>query len=96
VTDWPTELGEWAEHRNAASQTGTVTKAKALSLRSRLLGVGCEDVLGRVVGVGAQAVTWVGKCTEDAHQTETPSVAGWVDSGEQFQYSTGERKHERG
>jgi hypothetical protein len=52
VTEWPPQVGEWAEHRNAASHTGTVTKRQALSLRNRLLGVGCEGALGRVVGVG--------------------------------------------
>jgi hypothetical protein len=52
VTEWPPQVGEWAEHRNNASHTGTVTKRHALSLRNRLLGVGCEGVLGRVVGVG--------------------------------------------
>lgn len=52
VTEWPPQLGEWATHRNAASHTGTGTKRQALSLRNRLLGVGCEGVLGRVVGVG--------------------------------------------
>jgi hypothetical protein len=51
VTEWPPQLGEWATHRNAASHTGTVTKRQALSLRNRLLGVGGEGVLGRVVGV---------------------------------------------
>jgi hypothetical protein len=57
VTEWPPQVGEWAEHRNAASHTWTVTKRQALSLRNRLLGVGCEGALGRVVGVSQIRIT---------------------------------------